>query len=742
MVIQYMRIQKLFTIIILCAFSAIYAFAREPERPVIALALQGGGARGLSHAGVIQVLEEIGVPIDIVVGNSMGAIVGGLYAIGYTGDDISDIILTMDWPTLFTEPVSLLDSSYTERRNRARYAVKIPFSAKGLELGSGVLEGNHALAHLDRLTIRVPSQTDFDSFPRRFRAVASDIISGESVVLDSGSLSDAIRASMSIPGVFEPHVINGRYLVDGLILDNLPINVARSLGADIVIAVYLEDREPVTPEQLSRNPVMALERTLEIFTEQNVLRQLPNADIIIPVDITGLSVNDFLKADEFISRGKQAANSMRMSLEPLATPSPGRVIPEDQEPVMDSLSIIGGTAADSALIRTILDTGHGVRCDRDTLEALYHTLIQKNRYSCISMQQVKHEEHREMVVRLTEKEEPGHDIHAGFIHEGTYYSDIATYTSITAGVTFHGITVPGSFLLLDGGFNGTLYTEAVYGHPLINNLSVEPFFLWKRKSGSTAYDSDSRTYMETKWIQAGAVLRYNFIAGSECSIGWSRAWIDPELPPSLSAYEEDMALSLFEADIRSSSLDSAIFPMKGHSLELSYLFSSPKMGSDSFFQVLTVSGTAVIFSPRSYSLALHWYGATDFSPSADDSDSAPPCLGPSLTSRHLFPGPVPAARRYGNTALAAGIEVTRKWAFASAFFSLPVFASCTVSAGFLSRDTDDFQNPRDSLLYCVTAGVGTRLNEGFGISLKGGVMLHADRDYAPFLAVDIGSTIQ
>lgn len=726
----------------LCIFSTTGATSLEKDRPVIALALQGGGARGLSHAGVIQILEEIGIPIDIVVGNSMGAIVGGLYAIGYTGDEISDIILTMDWPTLFTEPVSLADSSYTERQNRARYAFRIPFSKDGLELGSGVLDGNHALAHLDRLTIRVPTQTDFDSLPRRFRAVASDIISGESVVLDSGSLSDAIRASMSIPGVFKPHVINGRHLVDGLILDNLPINVARSLGADIVIAVYLEDREPVTPEQLSRNPVKILERTLEIFTEQNVIRQLPNADVIIPVDITGLSVNDFLKAGELITRGKQAANSMRSRLEPLAGSYPDTAIPENSVLVMDSLSVIGGTPADKTLVRTMLETENGIRTDRDTLENLYHMLVKKNRYSRIRMQQKKHDSHREMVVRLTDKEKPGHDIHAGFIHEGTYYTDMATCTSITAGVTLHGITIPGSFLLLDGGFNGTLYTEMVYGHPLSDRFSIEPFFLWKRKSGSTLYDTDSRSYMETTWIQTGAFLRYNLFAGSECFAGWSRAWIDPDLPPSHSLEEENIEVSLLEAGFKSNRLDSAIFPMNGYSLELSYLLSLPKIGSDSFFQILTFSGTAVIFSPGPYSLAFHWYGATDFSSSTEDQNAAPLFMAPSLASRHLFPGPVPLSRRTGNTALAAGIEAKRKWAFASAFFSLPVFALFTTAAGFASRDTDDFRNPRDSLLYCVTAGIGTRLNEGFGISMKGGVMFHSDNDYAPFLAIDIGSTIR
>lgn len=736
-----MHKKTILTVLVICLFCATHATTQDKDRPVIALALQGGGARGLAHAGVIQVLEELGVPVDIVVGNSMGAIIGGFYAIGYTSEDINELILTMDWPSLFTEPASLQESSYTERCNRARYAVRIPFSRDGLALGSGVLDGNHALAHLDRLTIRAPSPIHFDNLPRRFRAVASDIITGEAVVLDSGSLADAIRASMSIPGVFKPHVIDGRYLVDGLILDNLPIDVARSLGADIIIAVYLEDHEPVTPERLEKNPVEILERTLEIFTEQNVLRQLPNADIVIPVDITALSVNDFLKADEFIARGKAAAYSMQDRLAALAIQPKIPATPSDPVNLMDSLSIIGGTPADHTLIRDTLESGRGIRTDKKTLEALYHALVQKNRYSRIRMQHMVRDGHRELVVRLTDKKNPGHAIHAGFLHEGTYYSDMATHTSISAGATFRNITVPSSYLSLTGGFNGALFTEASYRHPLSDRVSIEPFFLWKQQSGSTFYDTDSRTYMETVWIQTGASLRYDIFSGSEVYIGWNRAWIDTDPPPGMSSADNDMTVSLFEAGFRTTKLDSCIFPMKGFALDLSYILSAPVLGSDAFFQVLTISGTAIVFSPEPYSLAVHWYGGSDFSGSARISNTAQPFLSPALTSRHLFPGPVPLSLRVGNTVLATGLEAKRKWAVASAFFSLPVFALSTVSAGFVSRDFMDFQDLEDSILVCITAGIGTRINEGFGISLKGGVMLHAQEEPAPFLAVDIGSTI-
>jgi len=199
-----MKGKILLTGVLLYLLCAAPAVAQVRERPVIALALQGGGARGLAHIGVIKVLEEMGIPIDYVVGNSMGAVVGGLYAIGYTGDDLVTLVSTIDWPALFSDPASYDYLSYRGRLDRARYFARIPFTQDGIQLNAGLLDGNSALAYLDRLTIQVSSNTHFDSFPRKFRAAASDIIAGEAVVLESGSLAEAVRASMSIPGILNP----------------------------------------------------------------------------------------------------------------------------------------------------------------------------------------------------------------------------------------------------------------------------------------------------------------------------------------------------------------------------------------------------------------------------------------------------------------------------------------------------------------------------------------------------------
>ena len=707
---------------------------------VIAIALEGGGARGIAHVGVLQVLEELGIQADMVTGNSMGAIVGGLYSIGYDSKDLAELVLGMDWPGLFSEPSSNENVSWSGRHNRALYAARIPFTRKGLALGAGLLDGNVALAQLDRLTIGVPSNTHFDSFNRKFRAVASDIINGESVILESGSLAEAIRASMSVPGVFEPYSINGRYLVDGLVLDNLPIDAARSMNPDIVIAVHLVDNEPVTPETLGKNPVQILRKTLDTFTDTNVKRQLPNADIVIAVDITGLGTNDFLKAEELIYRGKTAAYAMRDILKPLASGSvpPARELPER----LETLSISGGTTADRNLIRETLETSRGVTVDKKTLEELYHLLMQKNRYEQIRMQQFRNGDQRELVVTLTDRTYPGHEIHAGFFHEGTYFSDMATATAFTTGVTFRGLTGLFSELTVNTGFNGTMLTNAAYRQPLKEGLFIEPFFSWQTDSTASLYDTETDTQTETNNLSFGLLVRQALCSGSDLSFGWVQSRLDPSSLPDIPGSGELYTVSLFQAGLRMNLLDSVLFPMRGFSLDAVYRVALELPDSGDFFQVLSVSGMSILPFLGDYSLAFLWHAATDFTPSGEDAPASPLYYRPGLMDRRLFPGPLPLSARFGHTAAGLGVEVKRQWALASAFFSLPVFAFGAVSTGFTAEQRDDFTTIHENLVYSFSIGIGSRINEAFGISFRGGASLNTGDNPIPFFSVDIGSVIR
>ncbi|MFH2113769.1 MAG: patatin-like phospholipase family protein, partial [Spirochaetota bacterium] len=237
------------------ASDAIAVPGSIPERPTVALVLEGGGALGLAHIGVITAIEALGIPVDIVVGTSMGAIVGGLYAIGYDSAGLETMAAETDWLDLFSENLPARSDPYKSRESQSRYFASVQFDRYGLRGSGGLLTGMKILTYMDCLVSGIPSPVDFDTLPRRFRAVATDISTGKAVVLRDGSIADAMRASMGIPGVFAPHRIDGLFLMDGGIVDNLPVDVARDLGADVVIAVDLLGGFDSNRKTLERTPL-------------------------------------------------------------------------------------------------------------------------------------------------------------------------------------------------------------------------------------------------------------------------------------------------------------------------------------------------------------------------------------------------------------------------------------------------------------------------------------------------------
>ena len=218
------------------------------SRPKIGLALSGGGARGAAHVGVLRVLEELRIPVDYIAGTSMGAIVGGLYASGMGPDEIEQALKEMDWDAVLRDSQPRPERSFRRKLDDRLYLSKLKTGVKDGKIGipTAVIQGQQFNLVLNRLTVAVAEIDDFDELPIPFRAVATEIATGEEVVLGSGNLATAIRASISVPGVFAGVLIDDRLLVDGGISNNLPVSVVREMGADIVIAVDIS-----TPLMLS-----------------------------------------------------------------------------------------------------------------------------------------------------------------------------------------------------------------------------------------------------------------------------------------------------------------------------------------------------------------------------------------------------------------------------------------------------------------------------------------------------------
>ncbi len=285
------------------------------ERPSVALVLAGGGARGFSHIAVIEIFEELGIPIDMVIGTSAGALVGGLYSAGYSSSEIGDILLYQDWPRLFQDsaprPLENGLGSHSADANILNVQLKGDFS---LDIGRGLLSGQYIYDELKAATVKIPSYIHFDSLITPFRATSVDLLTGELVVMEKGDLIEAIRSSMSIPAVFEPFPVDGRLYMDGFTRNNLPIQVAADLGYDIIIAVEITDRLTDDAEEFNSNPLTALNQVIALQQNVVVAKEYELADLILYPDIYEFGQMDYNLAPKIYEKGKKEVERYRDEL--------------------------------------------------------------------------------------------------------------------------------------------------------------------------------------------------------------------------------------------------------------------------------------------------------------------------------------------------------------------------------------------------------------------------------------------
>jgi len=288
----------------------------EISKPRVALVLSGGGAKGLAHIGVLKVLEDMGIKPDIITGTSMGSVVGGLYAIGYSAREIEKITLSQDWDEMLLDKISRRSISIEEKNDFEKYVGSFPIEKFHIKLPKGLVTGQNVSALISRLTLSAHHINDFNELLIPFRCIATDIETGEEVVFSKGFLPDAIRASMSIPSAFTPVVVNDRLLIDGGLVRNLPASVAREMGADIVIGVdvgnLLKDRDELTSLMKIMEQSMGLQSIATTIEERKL------CDILILPDMQKYGMLSFTNIDSLIAKGEEAALSKKDELAALA----------------------------------------------------------------------------------------------------------------------------------------------------------------------------------------------------------------------------------------------------------------------------------------------------------------------------------------------------------------------------------------------------------------------------------------
>ncbi|MDL2228726.1 patatin-like phospholipase family protein [Treponema sp. OttesenSCG-928-L16] len=713
--------------------------------PKVALVLAGGSAWGIAHVGVIKVIEELGIPVDIVVGTSMGSIIGGLYAAGYSPDEMEQIIINADWGELFSEDTKPKNDFYPTLKSKGKYAVSINFDRSGFFSDGGFLTGNKILRLVDSYFLNVPNPVDFDELPRQYRAVATDLATGERVVLSEGSLPDAIRASMSLPAIFVPWKLDGRYLVDGGVIDNLPINVAKDMGADIIIAVDLVDTKTFQVDNLGKRPGTSIMRTLDIFVRSNVEPQLANADVLITVDAYEYLQTDFAKVNELSSLGEQTARAQTEELISIKN----RITPIKSEkketyPVWNltndtPLVITGAANNDRLFILEEFSSHAGTMTDVELINHIFRKLDDTGRYQTIRIKRDFSLEKYPLVINLTPKPPEKNAFRLGISGNATFSTLFNTVSlDLIPALIINGLTTENSQLLIDAELIDSLSAEIKFIQPMGSRFSVNPFFTAQQRSSVRFTQSYLGYQFNTFFLSTGIDLAFYPFGGVMLSGGWSFDYTDIKDILKSSIFPDDNKSNhFFHANLGIEHLDSPIFPARGISMSVDYLMTIRNLDSARFFQVLKTEGLAAIPIGSPVSLTFRWIGGSDFS-FASAENRSPFFYMPFVSSRWLFPGPLLLSEEKGSHAAGAGLEIKYRLNWYNQGITLPIFLLIHGAAGGTLQETDSI-DWGDVIHWNASAGLGIRIKDSLGVALRAGVHRGTDKEFSPYVALDIGA---
>lgn len=454
-----MKFRTLLSIIILC-LSLVAADAQE--RPKVGLALGGGGAKGFAHIGVLKVLEAEQIPVDMVSGTSMGSIVGGLYAIGYSPSQIESIAVTLDWDRMFQDVPERRLMAMDQKRWTERAFASFAVLDGEVTIPSGLVRGQRIGQQLADLTLPAHDVEDFSKLPRPFRCVATDLSTGEAVVLTNGDLADAIRASMAIPSVFSPVTQNGRILVDGGLVRNFPVQDARALGAAAVIGVDVSD-PPALKDDLRTLPGV-LNQVMNLAMAPSNESQKKLADCVIRPDVTGIGTLEFEDIPAIVARGESAARAalprIRAILDSLNIgPSGARgPLPLPDSVRVETVEVSGLTAMGRASVLRLLPfrvpaTVSPAQID-DAVSRIYSTGL----FGTVDYRLVRRDGRGHLRIRVTEIEELS-------INVGLRY-DSQSQGSLLGGVRFWDVGKETAYLNLEVQVGARIGVNADYAIPI------------------------------------------------------------------------------------------------------------------------------------------------------------------------------------------------------------------------------------------------------------------------------------
>lgn len=580
--------RRLLICLLLC-LCPMALFAVEKPQPKIGLVLSGGAARGLAHVGVLKALEEQGIRVDAIAGTSMGAVIGGLYASGYKIDELEKLALDIDWQEALSDDPPREDIPFRRKQDDRDFLVrqKLSFRDDGsLGLPLGVIQGQNLSLLLESLLAHSSDIRDFDKLPIPFRAVATDIVNGDKVVFRKGHLPQVIRASMSIPAVFAPVEINGQLLVDGGMVDNIPVDVAREMGVDRVIVVDIGT--PLRPRKQLTTVFDILNQSTTLMTRSNSEVQLASLtpdDILIQPALSAIGATDFGRSQDIISAGYRATQALAPRLADLRHPADVQLdiarTAEERTPVITAVKIENDSKIDDAVIRYYIRQPVGEPLDLGRLQRDMGTLYGLDYFDQVQYRVVHKGKERTLVISARAKRS-GTD----FLRLGLNLSDDMRGDSafnLGASYRVNGINRLGAEWLtrVQIGDKQELYSEFYQPLDVGSRYFVAPYINAQSQNVESILDNDPIAEYRLERYGFGLNLGRQIGNSGEIRLGIGEAWGKADVRIG----DHDLPSTSFNEgfyDIKYSfdSLDNVYFPHSGYDIGLSVRQFDPALGSD------------------------------------------------------------------------------------------------------------------------------------------------------------------
>ena len=552
----------------------------EPPRRKVGLALSGGGARGAAHIGVLKVLERENIPIDYIAGTSFGALVGGLYAIGYSPDEIENFLVTQDWNSFFSDVPQWNLTPLTERAD-SRYQGKIALRGWNLEIPGGLLKGQRFAEGLDVLTTMpmLRAWNEFDKLPIPFRAIATNLVNGEPYVFRNGSMTQALRASIAVPMIFTPIEIEGALLVDGGLVDNLPTGVVRDMGADIIIAVDVST--PLFARDDLGTLLNVIDQSISLQIAKNVEESKKLASIVLIPHLDSYSNTNYDKTMEMAKLGAEAAELFIDEITALVagiTPRVSRpdIAAQTKISVIDAISFSGLNRVQIKQIENVLSLHPGDEAEPVALDTQVRRLYATRFFESVSYTLSPAGENRCHLIFYV-REDLFHTLGAGIRFDNDYgFTILAEYTAR------HLFGTP-SRVVASSQFGGLEHHSASFRFvPFPAELFfIEPKVEISRQKRLNR-DDDARTYGFTDKREGGSfMLGGTFFRQVEFSAGYRLERIRIFDAPEQYARQGTSYLAGFSARLYWDSLDSPDYPRRGRRLNAQFEKRNKAFGSDS-----------------------------------------------------------------------------------------------------------------------------------------------------------------